>query len=275
MNYISEAAEYGENIYLVVRKNRTTEILISEVKMDNILAEIDKLQKEINSFKPFSEHLLKQLKEYFRIGLTYSSNALEGNSLTETETKVVLEDGLTIGGKPLRDHYEAMGHSEAYSRLYDLAKNNKITEKDVLELHRLFYNRIDEKKAGKYRAERVIITGSRYKLPNPEEVPELMAKFVSRLEILEGKEHPVIYSSLAHKEFVFVHPFIDGNGRVARLLMNLVLLQKGYCIAVIPPVLRSEYIRTLEKAHTDDKEFKQFIAERVMETQKDYLRLLK
>lgn len=243
--------------------------------MKEILTEVDKLQEEINSFRPLPASTLRQLKAYYRVGLTYTSNAIEGNSLTETETKVVLEDGITIGGKPIKDYYEALGHSEAYDYIYKLAKNEGVTEGDIKKLHKLFYHRIDEAKAGKYRKEKVFISGSRYSLPGPEKVSELMEKFVSRIKDIEKKSHPVEYSAIAHKEFVFIHPFIDGNGRVARLLMNLILLQKGYCIAIIPPILRRDYINALEKAHTDDKDFREFIARAVRETQKDYLRLLR
>lgn len=241
--------------------------------MKNIFAEIDKLQKEINKFRPLDSHMVKQVKEYYRIGLTYSSNAMEGNSLTETETKIVIEDGITIGGKPLRDHYEAMGHSEAYNLIYTISKDKKITEDNIKELHRLFYYRIDEANAGQYRKVRVFISGSRYPMPLPDSVTVLMQKFVTGLSELRKKLHPVEYAAMAHKDFVFIHPFIDGNGRVARLLMNLILLQEGYNIAVIPPILRQEYIRTLEKAHKDDKDFATFIARMVKETQQDYLRL--
>lgn len=241
----------------------------------NILQEIDELQKEINLHRPLSTNTLRQLKEYYRIGLTYSSNALEGNSLTESETKVVLEDGITIGGKPLKDHYEALGHSEAYDLIYTLSKKQGFTEENIKKLHNLFYYRINKTSAGKYRKERVFISGSKHTLPAPEKVPELMKEFIIKTKELESKYHPVEYSALVHKEFVFIHPFVDGNGRVARLLMNLVLLQKSYCIAIIPPVLRAEYIQALENAHTDDKSFIEFIARVVRETQRDYLRLLK
>jgi Fic family protein len=243
--------------------------------MREILTEIDKLQKETNAFRPLSPNTLKQLKEYYRVGLTYTSNALEGNSLTETETKVVLEDGITIGGKPIRDYYEALGHSEAYDHIYKLAKYKEFTEDDIKKLHKLFYHRIDEARAGKYRKEKVFISGSKYILPAPEKVPGLMSEFIGRIKDMEKKNHPVEYCALVHKEIAFIHPFIDGNGRVARLAMNLALLQKGYAIAIIPPLLRRDYIDALEKAHTDDRDFRKFIAERVRETQKDYLRLLK
>lgn len=242
--------------------------------MRKILNQIDKLKTEIDNFRPLSPPILKQLREYYKIGLTYTSNALEGNSLTETETKVVLEDGITIGGKPIKDYYEAIGHSEAYDLMYELARSKDITENDIKKLHQLFYKRIDDAKAGKYRQEKVFVTGSQYTFPAPEKVPQLIKAFVKKIGNLARKHHPVEYAALVHKDFVFIHPFTDGNGRVARLLMNLALLQKGYTIAIIPLLLRSEYIRTLEKAHTDDREFIEFIARRVLETQKDYLRLL-
>ncbi len=100
-----------------------------------------------------------------------------------------------------------------------------------------------------------------------------MEALIPRIDQLRKENHPVAAAALAHKEFVFIHPFIDGNGRTARLLMNLILLQENYNISVIPPVMRREYIDALEQAHTDDREFVQFIARMVRETQKDYLRL--
>ena len=243
--------------------------------MQDIFAEVEKLQKEINTFRPLNEQLIKQIKAYYKIGLTYSSNALEGNSLTETETKIVLEDGITIAGKPLKDHYEAVGHAQAYDFLYTLDQKKDITAGDIKQLHRLFYHRIDEEQAGIYRTERVFLTGSKYILPTPQRVPGLMDEFIGKLPNLKLSRHPAEYAALAHKEFVFIHPFVDGNGRVARLLMNLALLQAGYTIVIIPPVLRQEYIQSLEKAHRDDKDFINLIARMVRETQLDYLRLFK
>lgn len=243
--------------------------------MNELLKEIDALQKEINSFRPLPPETVKQLREYYRVGLTYTSNAIEGNSLTETETKVVLEDGITIGGKPIKDYYEAMGHAEAYDYIHTLVTSGDFGEDVIKMLHKFFYHRINETEAGRYRRNKVFISGSKYSLPSPEKVPDLMKEFIAGIKDVAEKSHPVEYSAIAHKELVFVHPFVDGNGRVARLLMNLILLQKGYCLAVIPPILRRDYINALEKAHTDDKDFRKFIAERIRETQKDYLRLLR
>ena len=239
-----------------------------------ILEDIDRFQSRINKHRPFQENFLRQLRDYFKIGLTYSSNALEGNSLTETETKVILEDGLTVSGKPLRDHYEAAGHGEAYERMIEFTGASDFSEEQIKELPRLFYQKIDPDQAGMYRTGKAIITGSRYPPPVPEEVPGFMTGLIMKLPKLKAAHHPVIYAARVHKELAFIHPFVDGNGRVSRLLMNLVLLQEGYTIALIPPVRRVDYLQALEKAHTSDSDFLLLIAEAVKETQKDYLRLL-
>lgn len=239
------------------------------------LEKIDAIKGTIDSYRPIDVHMLRQIKEYFRIGLTYSSNALEGNSLTETETKVVLEDGITIGGKPVKDHLEALGHSEAYSMLFQLAKEQKIAESDVKELHRLFYYRIDDKQAGRYREKKVIITGTDFIPPGPELIPDLMKSFIAGIPETRAKCHPVEFAAIIHKELVTIHPFIDGNGRAARLLMNLALLQTGYPVAIIPPVLRRDYLDTLDRTHKgDDKPFINFIAGVCYESAKEYLRML-
>ena len=236
---------------------------------------VDQNKARIDALRPMQGNLLKQIRDYYKIGLTWSSNALEGNSLTETETKVLLEDGLTVGGKPIRDYYEATGHAKAYDYIYTLMQGEEIGEAQLKNIHRLFYFLIDEAQAGQYRQERVIISGSKYPVSPPEKIEPLMNEFFHWLHTQEKLLHPVEYAAKAHKEFVFIHPFVDGNGRVARLLMNLCLLRQGYTMAIIPPVLRGEYIALLEKAHVDDSGFVHFIAERVEETQKDLLRLLK
>ena len=243
----------------------------------NKIKEIDQLQQEINAKRPLKQKEIEQLKDYYRVGLTFTSNALEGNSLTETETKIVLEEGITIGGKLIKDHLEAIGHADAYDFLWKLTKISTIKEKDILHLHKLFYYRIDPDQAGVYRKEQVFITGTQFVPPVAKLVHELMKKFIEEITVLEAKYHPVEYAALTHLKFVTIHPFIDGNGRCARLLMNLVLLQKGYVITIIPPVVRRDYIDSLQKAQTknDESAFINFISTMVYESQKDYLRLLK
>jgi len=204
--------------------------------MDKLLKEIDSLQTQIDKHRPLSPQVVKQIKEYFRVGFTYSSNALEGNTLTESETKVVLEEGITIGGKPMRDHLEAIGNANAYDYIFTLAKNKDITENDLKKLHKLFYQKIDLLQAGVFRKSVAYISGSNYPIPLPQQLPDLMLRLPPSMKALRKKYHPVVFSALAHKEFVFIHPFVDGNGRVSRLLMNLILLQEDYTIAIIPPI---------------------------------------
>lgn len=231
--------------------------------------------RKLLELRPLPRETLKSLRKFYRIGLTYSSNALEGNSLTETETKVVIEDGLTINGKPLRDIYEAVGHAKAYDHIYKLAKNKELTEVDILKLHKLFYSQMDLKNAGHYRTVPVFISGSKYTVTPPKNIPSEMVKFIQWFNKNEQKMNPVEFAARVHKKFVFIHPFIDGNGRMARLLMNLTLLRNEYTITIIPAIRRMDYVTALENAHTKEDVFVDFIANCVVETQNDLLRLLK
>ena len=232
------------------------------------------LQKIINNERPLNEIEQKELKDYFAIGLTYSSNALEGNSLTISETKVILEDGLTVGGKPLKDILEAVGHKRAYDFMYNLTKEKNISEENIKQLHKLFYQGIDETNAGVYRKQRVFISGSEYNVAPYDQIDMLMLAMIEKFNKVRSTEHPVVFAAKLHQEFVYIHPFVDGNGRVARLLLNLALLQDGYPIVVIPPICRSEYIAALEKGHENENVFIEFIMERVVEAQRDYIRLI-
>ena len=132
---------------------------------------IDRYKAAIDKLRPFEGDLLGQIKSYYRIGLTWSSNALEGNTLTESETKILLEDGLTVGGTPLRDTFEALGHAQAYDFMFTLLGRREITEEDALTMHRMFYKDIDGEAAGRYRDRPVIITGSKYPVCKVEKIP--------------------------------------------------------------------------------------------------------
>jgi len=246
------------------------------MKFENRFRDVDRQQEKIRAHRPLAPEELRQLREYYRIGLTWSSNALEGNSLTETETKVVLEDGITVGGKPLRDHFEAVGHSEAFDLLYRLAGELEITEADILALHRLFYHRIDEENAGKYRTARIIVTGTDFAFPPPSRIKTLMRQLVAEIPALRATRHPVEFAALLHARLVNIHPFADGNGRTARLLMNLALLQSGYPITIIPPVIRADYLEAVKAGNREDfVPFINLLSCMVYESQKEYLRLLK
>lgn len=240
----------------------------------NIYKLLNLYKTAIDERRSFEGEMLTQLKDYYRIGLTWSSNALEGNPLTESETKVLLEDGLTIGGKPLRYTFEAIGHAKAYDFIFTLLKSRTITERDVLTMHQMFYESIEKEYAGKYRDMDVFISGSKYPVTESKHILADMGELFQWIANERDQFHPAEFAAQLHKRFVFIHPFKDGNGRIARLIMNTALIQDGYLLAMIPPVLRHEYIELLEKAHRDDKPFEQFIAERVIESQKEIMRLL-
>jgi Fic family protein len=245
------------------------------VTFTNRIADADKLRQEIHQHRPLRGQALRQLQEYFRIGLTWASNALEGNSLTETETKVVIEDGITIGGKPLKDHLEAIGHADAFDYLQKLVHRAEITERDIRKLHKLFYHRVDEANAGHYRRQNIIVTGTDFVFPSPSELKALMAAFAEEIPRVRTEKHPIEFAAHLHAQLVTIHPFVDGNGRAARLLMNLALLREGYPVTIIPPVLRSEYLSAVRDSNTGKiTPFVNLLSSMVYESQRDYLRLL-
>ena len=241
----------------------------------------DMYKNKIDESKPFNSEQLIELDNYFRVGFTYSSNSIEGNTLTITETKLLLEDGITVGGKPINDYYEAAGHAEAYDYMLDQARSEelKITEDIIKQLHYLFYNKMDKDEAGKYRKIQVYISGTEYLPPVPEEVPQLMEHFINQMESSRRFLHPIEFAAICHKRLVDIQPFKDGNRRTARLLMNLILVNSGYGITEVPPVLRNEYINSLmlsqREINPDFDIFIKFIAECVVETERDYCRLLR
>ena len=241
----------------------------------DIFKKINLYQDEINKLRPFSGEMLNQIKSFYRIGITWSSNAIEGNSLTESETKILIEDGLSVGGKPLRDVYEALGHSDAYDYMFELMGNMGISEVDIKQLHKLFYKNIDSDYAGVYRDFPVFISGSNYPVTRVEDIQIDIERLCTWISEAYSLYHPVEFAALLHKKFVFIHPFKDGNGRVARLLMNTVLIQNGFLPVIIPPILRSVYISLLEKARADDRSFINFIAEMELNPKRIYLAFYK
>ena len=241
-----------------------------------IYERIDENKAAIDAIRPFEGEMLKQIRDYYRVGLTWASNALEGNSLTEVETKILLEDSLTVGGKPLRDTFEAIGHALAYDYMFSLLGSRRITVEDIHALHRLFYKGIDEARAGVWRDVNILVTGSDYPFPDPGELDSLMADLGHWIHTERNRMHPVQFAAMLHLKFVTIHPYIDGNGRVARLLMNTALIQSGYMLAVVPPILRNDYITAIRSYQQSGitGSFCDFIAERVLETEKDVIRLL-
>ena len=193
--------------------------------------------------------LARNLDGWFRVELTYTSNAIEGNTLGRRETALVVEKGLTVGGKSLLEHMEAVNHARALDWVKKQAKRrpHSLTEEDILQIQYLIMKGIDDLNAGRYRVTPVRISGSAVALPNPRKVPDLMAGFAKWLKLATGL-HPVELAAEAHYRLVTIHPFTDGNGRTARLLMNMILLMSGYPAAIIRKRDRLDYIDSLEKA---------------------------
>lgn len=204
---------------------------------------------QLDRFQPLPPELIRNLDEWFKVELTYTSNAIEGNTLTRQETALVIEKGLTVGGKSLKEHLEAANHAKALNFIHTLLKKkpSELNVKDILAIHEMILRGIDDSNAGHYRSIPVRISGSTVIMPNPRKVPDLMGEF-HRWLTSEHDLHPVAYAGEAHYRLVSIHPFVDGNGRTARLLMNLLLLMYGYPPAIIRKRDRLAYLNALEKA---------------------------
>jgi len=239
---------------------------------------IDTKKKQLDALRPFPEHSLKSLRENLIVEWTYNSNAIEGNTLTLQETKVVLEDGITIGGKSLREHLEATNHRDAILYVEDIVKNREpFSEWLIKRIHKLILQKIDDKNAGQYRNENVVISGAKHIPPDFLQVPGEMEQLVQWYET-EGKQlHPAELAAHVHSIFVRIHPFVDGNGRTARLLLNLELMKYGFPPIVIKNENRLAYYNALDKAHTenDPEDFIQLVVDTIEQTLDFYLKVLR
>ncbi|XID92574.1 Fic family protein [Paenibacillaceae bacterium WGS1546] len=244
------------------------------------LDKIDQFKKELDDLRPLPAAAARNLVETYRIEWTYNSNAIEGNTLTFLETKLVLEEGLTIGGKKLREHFEVINHSEAINYVHDIINRDvELTEFVIKSIHHLVLKNIDDENAGRYRVINVRISGSEHTPPHFTVLSEKMEQLMEWYENNKGRLHPVELAAQFHFRFVYIHPFADGNGRTARLLMNLILMKYGFPPAIVKAANddRLRYYETLELASTDHelKPFVQFIAECVEESLRRYIEAVK
>lgn len=232
----------------------------------------------INKHRPISTVIVNKLKEQFSIELTYNSNAIEGNRLTLKETYLVISEGITVKGKSLKDHLEAKDHYEAIHFLFELIEHdrkNTISEHLIRSLQQMVVRETDSKNAGTYRTGNVMITGSSHSPPEAHEVPYLMQQFIRWMKAGSKKYHAVELAALAHHRLVHIHPFVDGNGRTARLLMNLLLMQKGYPLATILKDDRKKYYDVLNKADKgNEAPLVNFMAQSVERSLNLYLKVL-
>lgn len=246
-------------------------------KLEQILKEIDGLKKELIQFRKYDSFRISQALE---LEYTFESNKIEGNTLTLKETDLIVNEGLTISGKSMREHLEAINHQEAIAYIKELMdKNTAINEREILCIHNLILRGIYPEDAGKYRKVQVMIKGSSHMPPQPflvaKEMEELFIWYQTNKNIL----HPVILAAEMHERLVTIHPFIDGNGRTSRLLMNLILLQHGYVIANIKGTheSRMSYYNALETCQVENNKehFLLFIAQTEKECLERYLSIIK
>jgi len=242
----------------------------SELIHRKLLTRIEDKMRRLNSLRPLSADAVKRLHDEMRLLHTYHSNAIEGNTLTLSETKLVLEEGTTIGGKSLREHLEATNNAKAFDLIENIAKKKKtIDHVTIQQIHEVVTAGILEE-AGKYRSTNVRITGAVKTPPDWSKIVKLMDGLTEKL--LESRTHPIEIAAYLHHRFVDIHPFIDGNGRVARLLTNLYLTALGYPPIVLKTEERGKYYRFLRAADAGNlRTFANFIAKAVDESLTMYL----
>lgn len=238
---------------------------------------INEKKVQLDELRPFPQNTLKSLQEKIALEWTYHSNAIEGNTLTLRETKVVLE-GITIGGKSVKEHLEAINHHEAIQYLHEMIQNKEtISEWQIKQIHSLVLKKIDQINAGVYRKENVLISGAEHIPPDYIHVPDKMQNLLERYEKKWKPLHPAERAALLHIDFVGIHPFVDGNGRTSRLLQNFELIKAGFPPIVIKKEKRLEYYKALDKAHIagQTEDFIKFSAECLNESLNLYLEIIK
>ena len=245
--------------------------------MDKLLDQIATKKADLDRLRPLSPGALANLEHAYDLELTYTSNAIEGNTLTQIETNLVIEQGVTIGGKKLKDHLEAIDHYDAIRYVREIARQTTpLGEFDVRNLHALVVKRADPEIAGRYATSgRYVNTDAgRHAFPSPAEVPALMGDFSAWLSAAPATPETAF---TAHRRLVDIHPFNDGNGRTARLLMNLVLIRGGYPPVAVRPEDRLAYLRALQQAQSGggDEAFKTLLYERLDATLGESLSALK
>jgi|SRR3989344_4215628 len=209
---------------------------------------IDDKLKQLQKLLLLPPSSVEKLRKQFNIEMTYNSNAIEGNRLSLKETFLVINEGLTLKGKPLKDHLEAKDHFEALNYLYNFIEKeakHTVSEVFIRSLHQIIVKDTDSDWAGKYRDGNIIITGADHNPPDPSAVASLMKNLISWVRSNRNRLHPIELAAILHHKIVFIHPFFDGNGRCARLTMNLILMQKGYPLVIILKNDRKRYYESL------------------------------
>ncbi len=238
---------------------------------------VDKLHKQWKSLKPLEGIHLAKIKEYYSVKYTFESNQIEGNTMTLRETEMVINDGVTVSGKTITEHLEAINHGHAIEMLYDLVSGDISYDRRILlDLHSLILRSINQKYAGTYRDVPVMISGSSHTPPQPYMVDKMMEDYFIHFRNHKRSLHPIILAAEMHERLVSIHPFIDGNGRTSRLIMNLILLQHGYTITYLKGDYESRmrYYAALEAVQIDNdpESFYDLVIDAVEDSLRDHLR---
>jgi len=239
----------------VVKEIQNCLSLLPNMTFADKLQQVDQLKTWLDSFRPLPPTVVAELKKLYDVRFTYNSNAIEGNTLTQSETALVLETGITIGGKTLREHLEVIGHKDAIDYIEQLAlQETPIGEWEIKQIHNLILRAIAPEEAGRYRQLDVKAAGTEYIYPPNYLLSDLMSEFITWLNSPAAiAQHPIQFATEAHLRFVSIHPFRDGNGRTGRLLMNLLLLRRGYPIVVISNLIRQAYIDAIVAAQQQNE----------------------
>ena len=283
--------QFNAFLYAIMEQNNQTHAHFDLAKiwpetqaLDELYAQLTDLKQCLDSFRPISPDTIKDMQAMWDIQYTYESNRIEGNSLTLDETMHVIEKGITIGGKPLNDHLEATNHQEAIGFIRELSQQESVfSERDLLIVHQLILKGIRDRDAGVYRKQPVFILesdGKRHEFPQAFLVNKLMEDYFIFYSENKDTLHPVEMAAHLHQKLVNIHPFIDGNGRGSRLVMNLHLLKHGYPITIIDSEMsqRQEYYRMLGDYQGvedgDSRPFQLFVAQKVKDSLFEHLSFL-
>lgn len=277
---IGDDENFGLKALMVAEKEMKYNATFKRDSISNslkfILNEIDALKKLLDQKRAFDSYRIAQALE---LEYTFESNRIEGNTLTLRETDLVINEGLTVSGKSMREHLEAINHQEAIGYIkHIMEKGFNFSERELLSIHNLILRGIIPEDAGKYRRVQVMIKGSSHTPPQPYLVAKDMEDYFIWYETHKNKLHPVVLAAEMHERLVTIHPFIDGNGRTSRLVMNLILLQNGYVFANIKGDYnnRMKYYTALETAHINGnkEDFLLFIAQIEKESLERYISII-
>ena len=250
------------------------------MELKELLQQIDSLKNRLQTIRPLPAEALSKIKASLEMEYTYESNRIEGNTLTLQETALVVSEGVTIGGKSMVEHLEAINHAQAIAFIKDIASSDiAINERTIKEIHAIILHGINKEQAGKYRDVPVMIVGSKHTPPQPYLIAPQMEQFVTDYETMQNQnEHPVLIAAFLHDDLVKIHPFIDGNGRTSRLLMNLYLISNGYPITALKGDNESRlaYYTALEQSHTENNSepFYFFVAKAVKQSIERYIAIV-